>query len=227
MKLEDVQRLYVQSYNELKSIHGQTPRHSMKEHTIYVVDYDDFCEDPVVDFQGVKVDEAMPTGSVSVILNCRKAPDRLKFLMFSVILVGEDHNVQVIPAEINKLGFRPNKNNSLESYFQLLFRYLLYKINQKDTYLGIENVTMKKKSGQTEIKPISYVCSKRNLLKRSQELSNKIEWKHSWECIGHWRVCRTIGKDRDGNYNQFNRTWVKPCIKGDGTLIKKLKVLRH
>lgn len=225
MKLEDVQRLYVQSYNEVKSL-GHTPRHSMKEHTIYVVDYDDFCEDPMIDFQAVKVDEAMPTGSVSVILNCRKAPVPIKFLMFSVILVEDNNNIQVIPAEINKIGFRPNKNNSLEQYFKLVFRYLLYKINQKDTYLGIENVTMKKKSGQTEIKPISYVCSKRNLLKRSQELSNKIEWKHSWECIGHWRVCRTIGKDRDGNYNQFNRTWVKPCIKGDGTLIKKLKILR-
>lgn len=226
MKLEDVQRLYVQSYNEVKSL-GHTPRHSMKEHTIYVVDYDDFCEDPVTDFQAVKVDEAMPTGSVSVILNCRKAPDPIKFLMFSVILVGDNHNVQVIPAEINKIGFRPNKNNSLEQYFKLVFRYLLYKINQKDTYLGIENITMKKKSGQTEIKPISYVCSRRNLIKRSQELSNKIEWKHSWECIGHWRICRTIGKDRDGTYNQFNRTWVKPCIKGEGTLIKKLKILRN
>lgn len=227
MKLEDVQRMYVDSYNELKSIHGQTPRHSMKEHTIYVVDYDDFCEDPVVDFPAVKVDEAMPTGSVSVILNNRKAPNPLKFLMASIVLVENNNNVLLLPVEIQKLGPMMRMNKPLDEYFRMIFRYLLYKINQKDTYLGIENITMKKKSGQTEIKPISYVCSKRNLLKRSQELSNKIEWKHSWECIGHWRVCRTIGKDRDGNYNQFNRTWVKPCIKGDGTLIKKLKVLRH
>ena len=54
---------------------------------------------------------------------------------------------------------------------------------------------------------------------------NRVEWKHSWECSGHWRRISGIGKNRQGQYEMNGITWVNPCIKGDGPLVKKLRVV--
>jgi hypothetical protein len=53
---------------------------------------------------------------------------------------------------------------------------------------------------------------------------NKIDWKHSWSVIGHWRKIRRLGKNRQGDYCVIGRTWVNPSIKGSGTFISKPRV---
>lgn len=57
---------------------------------------------------------------------------------------------------------------------------------------------------------------------------NTISWdySHRWEVRGHWRVCKGIGKDRQGDYCVTGFTWVKPHEKGpeDKPLIKKTRI---
>lgn len=54
---------------------------------------------------------------------------------------------------------------------------------------------------------------------RSQEglkpiAGKAISWSHSWEVRGHWRELAGIGKNRDGEYCERGRTWVKEHRKG-------------
>jgi hypothetical protein len=53
---------------------------------------------------------------------------------------------------------------------------------------------------------------------------NKIDWKHSWSVIGHWRNVKTLGKNRIGKYCEIGRTWIRPSIKGTGKFISKPRV---
>lgn len=52
-----------------------------------------------------------------------------------------------------------------------------------------------------------------------------LEWTHTWEVRGHWRKVVGVGKDRDGNYTVFERTWVLPHVKGDGPLVVKNRII--
>ena len=51
---------------------------------------------------------------------------------------------------------------------------------------------------------------------------------HSFSVRGHWRRLQNpmkYGKDRDGNYIVLGSTWVSACIKGQGKLIKRPRVI--
>jgi hypothetical protein len=60
--------------------------------------------------------------------------------------------------------------------------------------------------------------------KVNKKLQRDVDWSHQWEIRGHWRVCETIGKDRDGIYQVEGYTWVKNHIKGKGILVKKARI---
>lgn len=108
---------------------------------------------------------------------------------------------------------------------QSIIRFVLTRLNQKDTIIGSREVISKKKSGRDYPITVMYISKKKYLNDIKKQLGEEVEWKHSWDVLGHWRKCRMIGKDSYGDYNQINRTWVSPCIKGDGPLIKKLRIL--
>lgn len=57
---------------------------------------------------------------------------------------------------------------------------------------------------------------------------DNVEWGHSWTVRGHWRRTNdeTLGKDRNGDYCVKGYTWIAPHIKGEGPLIKKVRVVR-
>lgn len=52
----------------------------------------------------------------------------------------------------------------------------------------------------------------------------KIDWTHTWEVRGHWRSVSGLGKNYKGELTEYGRTWVRPCTKGAGELVKKMRI---
>ncbi|MHA1676474.1 MAG: hypothetical protein ACTSU6_04780 [Candidatus Njordarchaeales archaeon] len=69
---------------------------------------------------------------------------------------------------------------------------------------------------------VIYCCKSKEKVPHGH-LSEKIDWKHSWEVRGHWRKTARFGKDPAGNIIKNGFTWVVPHIKGDGVLVKKMR----
>ena len=82
------------------------------------------------------------------------------------------------------------------------------------------------------IKPIYYVLDKKEETTKNKYNSiraiGKLEFNHSFKVRGHWRRIseKSYGKDRQGNYNILGYTWVTEYVKGEGELIKKLRVIK-
>ena len=113
--------------------------------------------------------------------------------------------------------------------FRSIVKYLIDHLNSSFTSTISSRRMIKTKIGRHKIKHriknIVYVNKRRQ--KNVVSLEGKpIEWSHKWEVRGHWRVCKTIGKDRFGDYRVNGFTWVKPHEKGDGDLVKKTRLLR-
>lgn len=56
-------------------------------------------------------------------------------------------------------------------------------------------------------------------------LGGHIDWSHKWQVRGHWRKVSGIGKDRDGEYGISGYTWITPCVKGRGELVRKIRLI--
>lgn len=109
----------------------------------------------------------------------------------------------------------------------VLLKYLKKVLTDKDTYIAKDRIVVKKKSGLPHPIDICHISTKKNIkqYEKKNNLTN-IEWFHSWKVIGHWRTIKGIGKSREGNYDVVGKTWVNPCIKGDGPLIEKIRVIK-
>ena len=81
-------------------------------------------------------------------------------------------------------------------------------------------------------RPIYYVLGEKN-----ENVSNKyskirvtgsLEYSYSFHVRGHWRRIdeKTYGKDRNGNYNVAGYTWVNEYMKGEGELVKRIRVIK-
>ena len=57
--------------------------------------------------------------------------------------------------------------------------------------------------------------------------TGKLEYSYSFHVRGHWRCIdeNSIGKDRNGNYNVKGYTWVTEYIKGEGELVKRIRIV--
>lgn len=82
------------------------------------------------------------------------------------------------------------------------------------------------------IKPIYYVLDKKeekehNKYNRIKPVGS-ITFSHAFKVRAHWRTIdkKTYGKNRAGVYNVLGYTWVKEHIKGEGELVKKMRVLK-
>ena len=77
-------------------------------------------------------------------------------------------------------------------------------------------------------RPIYYVLDKEKYQKKNYNISpiTKLEYSHAFKVIGHWRKINGIGKDRKGNYHIDGFTWVNEYIKGEGELIKRIRVVK-
>lgn len=56
----------------------------------------------------------------------------------------------------------------------------------------------------------------------------QLEYSHAFHVRGHWRRIneKTYGKDRNGVYNIVGYTWVTEYVKGEGELVKRLRVIK-
>ena len=82
------------------------------------------------------------------------------------------------------------------------------------------------------VKPIYYVLDKKEETTKNKYHSiraiGKLEFNYSFKVRGHYRRIsdKTYGKDRNGNYNILGYTWVTEYVKGEGELVKKLRVIK-
>ena len=81
-------------------------------------------------------------------------------------------------------------------------------------------------------KPIYYVLNKdeekeKRTYKRIKPLGH-LAFDHSFKVIGHWRRIspHTYGKNRQGKYVVTGMTWVKEHTRGEGELMKKIRVVK-
>lgn len=77
---------------------------------------------------------------------------------------------------------------------------------------------------------IVYVYSEHKFRKHHPELSHRIINKpnYAYEVRGHWRKLQygQIGKDREGLRGVKGYTWVIPFIKGEGEVMKKVRIVK-
>lgn len=136
----------------------------------------------------------------------------------------------IVTASRTRLGDRYNSDKKTEDVLSKLGVslgcYIVDALNSKETLIGSANVKNKTLSGRDKVIPIVYISSKK-LLAQSKKLHPQvIDWRHSWEVLGHWRSVKNIGKNRDGEYGIIGKTWVNPCVKGNGELIKKIRLFK-
>ena len=101
-----------------------------------------------------------------------------------------------------------------------------------DTPKHAEYYTRKHGTTIKAIKPIYYVLDKKE--EKEKRNYNRIKplgsiaFDHSFKVIGHWRKIspHTYGKNRNGEYVVTGMTWVKEHTRGEGDLIKKIRVLK-
>ena len=81
-------------------------------------------------------------------------------------------------------------------------------------------------------KPIYYILDKneekeKRSYKRIKPVGH-LTFDHSFKVIGHWRRIspHTYGKNRNGEYVVTGMTWVKEHTRGEGDLIRKIRVVK-
>lgn len=77
------------------------------------------------------------------------------------------------------------------------------------------------------VKKVIHITPEKYITAYTESIKKEINWSHRWSVRGHWRTCKGIGKDREGNYCVENFTWVKSHTKGpeDLPVIKKQRVV--
>ena len=80
-------------------------------------------------------------------------------------------------------------------------------------------------------RPIYYVLGEKHedTSKKQAQIKaiGNLEYSFSFHVRGHWRRIgeKTLGKDRNGNYNVKGYTWITEYIKGEGELVKRIRVV--
>jgi hypothetical protein len=115
----------------------------------------------------------------------------------------------------------------MDNYLMLACLYgVLKSLSEKNTYIACQNVEYKnKRTGRAMTNEVVYVSRVRGDRKVVPYFSEKIDWKHSWSVVGHYRSIKGIGKNRNGNRCEFGKTWVIPCIKGNGDFVEKIRMV--
>lgn len=128
-------------------------------------------------------------------------------------------------ASCNKLGESFSKEEVVA-----IIQIIGIMVHDKRTRIAQEQATVSRKhSGKSKVVPVTYIRIDGYENQRRANGIPGLVWTHSWECMGHWRKIdeEAVGKDRDGVYQIKGKTWVNPCTKGSGELIKKIRVIRN
>ena len=93
--------------------------------------------------------------------------------------------------------------------------------NKKEYYARKGKPTIK-----VENRPIYYVLNKKERYDNRITPITHLEYSHSFRVRGHWRHHNGIGKNRQGVYNVEGYTWVTDYLKGEGELVKRVRVVK-
>lgn len=163
-----------------------------------------------------------------------------------VVAVVEIDNTSLLPISFSfkdgKLGMG---NSAFGNFYQqmvidtaLSVIKLLEILNHKSWTVVSNDTPVKVKSRvgrnltKYKYKPsnIVYVTTEQKFRKAHPELSHKIINKpnYAYEVRGHWRRLQysQIGKDREGLRGVKGFTWVTPFIKGEGEVMKKIRIVK-
>ena len=133
-------------------------------------------------------------------------------------------------------------NRAVETMLSLTLGQIMFVINTicnlpkhsvaTDTPKHAEYYTRKHSSTIKVIKPIYYILDKK-------EEKNPVQFKrinplghccfdHSFKVIGHYRRINknSLGKTRNGDRTLKGITWVKEHVRGEGDLIKKIRIIK-
>lgn len=159
-------------------------------------------------------------------------------IILGLWLMRGDKQYVVITASITKKGKISDpleirydhikENEYIDSPLHALVHLILSHIRSKDSEMGIERINkkikLKSKQGKSihRIRKIIHIRHKKDY---SPSLGTRnIVWTHVWDVMGHWRKVPGIGKDDRGEYVVQGLTWVKPCKKGKGREVKKVRI---
>jgi len=233
MELRDVKKKYTEFYNQCKKAGTIVPNLEVKpiiDYQIFYFDFDFYVEmskrsdkENIKNYSDIlkEPQNYFPASNMSICIT----GDWGELLVAHYISLPNHKDKYTYFAEDEKSGtIRTMEQKS--KFVSNLLQALLFSLNDKKTLMGTDSVGMRRKSGQSEIVPIVYVSSKKYIKSTLTIKGEPIDWQHSWEVIGHWRICASIGKDRDGEYNQVGRTWVNPAIRGKGELVKKIRIVK-
>lgn len=227
MELRNVKREYTNAYNQIKKLNLEVS--TITDYQIFYIDFNFYVEmskrddkESIKDWQNIhdNPEEYFPSSNLSIAI--KGDNDQILCAHF-ISLKGYDEKFAYFVGDLNEKINRSAKDK--KRFCDNLLLTMLFALNEKKTLVGTEQVNMRKKSGQSEIVPITHISNKKYSATQKNTKGEPIDWKHSWEVIGHWRICSNIGKDRNGEYNQVNRTWVIPSIRGKGELVKKLRII--
>jgi len=107
----------------------------------------------------------------------------------------------------------------------------LNRINEYATLVDCSKPEYYARKGKSTLKVnriIYYLLDRKKYENRQYNIHpiTKLEYSHAFAVKGHWRRINenTLGKNRQGVYNVKGHTWVKDYKKGEGELIKKVRV---
>jgi len=142
-----------------------------------------------------------------------------------------DHSKDLI-ASIKKNGLYGNEKEVYTTTLEYIKSEYLQRLKQPDIGQISTNKKIKIKTGSKnktkEIRKIVVIGSGKHKQKKLDGMKISWDYSHRWEVRGHWRKCKGMGKDREGDYCIERFTWVKAHEKGpeDAALITKTRVLK-
>lgn len=159
-----------------------------------------------------------------------KAPDHLMIYTLYNFTPGNNNKQSPFSfVEKSNLFFTDDdKSSDIDSIYAPLSLYLSKLDNRTATFEHKTRVKVKVSGKKRIIK----IKASAILIDSSKKYEQKtfgtkdIEWTYSWVVRGHWRKFNGVGKDRNGNRNVGNWTWVKSHQKGEGDLVTKNRVVK-
>lgn len=145
-----------------------------------------------------------------------------------------------------KLGYdltdKRNVNSMMETVqfrdVAMIISLAMKPINKINEYATLVDCTKKPeyyaRKGKSTIKIanriIYYLLDRKKYENRQYSIHpiTKLEYSHAFAVKGHWRRINenSIGKNRQGLYNVKGHTWVKDYTKGEGELVKKVRMIK-
>lgn len=141
---------------------------------------------------------------------------------------------------LRKFGWNINLVPELEIVqfkdIAMIIHIALHSINRVNEYATLVDCTNKKEYYALKGKPtikrenriIYYLLDRKKYENRQYNIQpiTKLEYSHCFRVRGHWRRFDGIGKNRQGIREINGYTWVKDYTKGEGELIKKVRVVK-